>query len=93
MIVLILLVILAGFVLVVTLALAQAQQDRRDHPQQFLPDPADRCLSCSHRRCEHGNLSGEWTLRFPCLHSGCTCPAYIPDTDQIGANRGIPCTG
>lgn len=91
MIALILLGLLAGSVLVVLLALVLDQQDRRDNPRPG-PAPHDRCLSCQHRRSEHGNLSGEWTLRFPCLHPGCTCPAYIPDTDQIGANRGIPCT-
>lgn len=77
----------SGLIVVVVLVLVLVLVHHHgDSTHPFTTTDSDqhhRCMFCNHRRGEHGNLSGEWTLRFPCLHPGCTCPAFTTPHDDI----------
>jgi len=71
-----------GMIVVVVLVLVLVLVQHHHNAAHTLTDVgSDQCMFCHHLRGEHGNLSGEWTLRFPCLHRGCTCPAFTRPDD------------
>lgn len=80
--------VLVGMVLVLLILVLRYRFRRGD---TFDPgQAAQRCTLCGHLRAEHGRLASDFLLRCPCLHAGCTCPAFIPPEPPQNRTLRVP---